>query len=104
MLIHPETEKSGWLALLKALTEPGAPDWDEFVVTNAVAKIEKSFVVAGASVHRRTKNPSAHVDLKALREAGAQSLEDFLECVSRNTRSQIKHLYWNLQPSIRCES
>ena len=90
LLTEPGLEAPAWQALLTALHQPAAPDWDEIIVTNAVPLTEKIVKQFGGRTHCRAEGKSGWVDLKSLRDVGAVSVDDYLASLSRNTRSQIK--------------
>lgn len=83
-------EAEAWRALLRALHAPGAPAWDELVVTNALEALETTVRALHPRVHRRAESGSGFVDLTRLRAAGATTLDAYLATLGKNTRAQIQ--------------
>lgn len=90
LLCLPGREHEAWRALLQALNAPGAPDWDELIVTNALEPLEHTVRRLHAHVHRRAESGSGFVDLSALRAAGVTTLEGYLATLGKSTRAQIQ--------------
>jgi len=90
LLTKPTFEAPVWQALLKALHEPTAPEWDEVIIVNAALSTEEIVRKFHPKIHRRAKSKSGWVNLKSMRDRGAKNIDDYLANISRNTRSQIK--------------
>ncbi len=82
-------ETLAWDAFLTTLDEPGAPAWDEVIVSNAFLALEEKTRGAGRRVHRRAERGSAYVDLAALREKGVETAADYAATLGKSTRSQL---------------
>lgn len=82
-------ETLAWEAFLSALDGPGAPAWDEVIVSNAFTALEEKTRGPEWRVHRRAERGSAYVDLAALREKGIETAADYAATLGKSTRSQL---------------
>ena len=90
LLARRGREVDAWAALLRALQAPGAPVWDELVVTNAPESLELTVRNLHPRVHRRAESGSGFVDLARLRSAGVTTLDGYLATLGKSTRAQIQ--------------
>ncbi|MEM9169162.1 MAG: GNAT family N-acetyltransferase [Pseudomonadota bacterium] len=88
LLCRAADEPPVWAALLAGLRGGTAPAWDEFVATNAPARLEP--LVNDARVHRRAAGTAWIVDLAALRRDGVDDLDSYVASLGKNTRAQLR--------------
>ncbi|MEZ5920622.1 MAG: GNAT family N-acetyltransferase [Parvularculaceae bacterium] len=97
LIAEAGAEEKAWAALIEALLAPdtpGAPQWSEIILTNALARSEAMIAEIAETknlrIHRRAEAGSAFVDLEALRKDGVADLEAYLTKLGRSTRAQIQ--------------
>lgn len=90
LLTETGMESAAWQSALTALHDPGAPRWDELIVSGATDETAQILGTQGLGLHRRAATTSAHVDLAGLRVNGVNDRDGYIASLGKNTRSQIR--------------
>lgn len=85
-ILAEKTAAAGVIAAALEFLVEQKTDWDELFVSGVDARYQSYIRDASLSMHLISRQPCAYVDLDAVRESGG----DYLACLSRNTRSQLR--------------